>query len=327
MPEEPRKPTVLTARSSVLIEAPPEMTDSVRAVLDGSYDSGCFGENLTILDIGANVGAFSIWANMRWPGSTIHSYESHPGTFAILGRNVAALPNVRPVNAAVYPTEARTLPIAGRYDGDGEAGIVSVIAEMFDELALPQSFEVKALHPRELPRAEIVKIDVEGAELEVLRELDVSDTELIVLEYHRDASRNAIKSFFAAEFETLLEEEFPWDELLGIGTNYRADLHGDHWGHLFLVRRNLRTLRRLEAPRRPSTEAEAYQDSDDDDDDEEIYDFGDGDSDYGFPDEPTKSKAVAAPPASSPSPQTPPASRTFVERAFERLGQLTSRKG
>lgn len=305
------------------LEVPAAMAAAARAVVEGRYESGCFGRGLTILDIGANIGAFALWANMRWPGSTIHCYECHPGTFAILGRNVAAIPNVRSTNVAVYPTEASTLPVCARYDGDGEAGIVSVLAGMFEDLALPQSFEVTALHPRDLPRAEIVKIDVEGAEFDVLRELDFSSTELIMMEYHNDASRNAIKSLFAEEFDTLLDEEFLWNELVGIGTNYRADLHGDHWGQLFLVRRNLRTLQQLGSPRPPTVEDETLE-PEQVDIDEEIYDFGDDGGDYGFPDEPQKEKEPSPPPA--PSVPAPPSPRSLVDSVFGRIGQVISKK-
>jgi tRNA1(Val) A37 N6-methylase TrmN6 len=76
------------AKVPIRLEVPAEMTDAIAHVLAGEYDYGFSGRGLTVLDIGANVGAFSIWADMRWPGSTIYAYEPHPGTFAMLERNL-----------------------------------------------------------------------------------------------------------------------------------------------------------------------------------------------------------------------------------------------
>ena len=50
----------------------------------GEYEAGYFGNRLTILDIGSNLGCFTLWANMRWPSSMIHAYERNPGHFECL---------------------------------------------------------------------------------------------------------------------------------------------------------------------------------------------------------------------------------------------------
>jgi predicted RNA methylase len=82
---------ILTAQVPVTMEVPDSVYGAVVEVLTGEYEPGYFGEGLTILDIGANVGSFSLWANLRWPGSTIYAYEPHPGTCAMLKRNLAGL--------------------------------------------------------------------------------------------------------------------------------------------------------------------------------------------------------------------------------------------
>jgi hypothetical protein len=55
-------------------------------VFSGEY-GGYAGEDLRILAIGANMGAFSLWAAHRWPRSTIDAYEPNPGTFRLLEAN------------------------------------------------------------------------------------------------------------------------------------------------------------------------------------------------------------------------------------------------
>src|SRR5687768_4620858 len=110
------QPALMTAHVPVALEVPIEMRGAVAKVLEGEYEAGFFGEGLTILDIGANVGSFSIWANLRWPRSTIHAYEPHPGTFAILSRNLSNLSNVKSYNVAVYPIDRDQAMFFARYD-------------------------------------------------------------------------------------------------------------------------------------------------------------------------------------------------------------------
>jgi FkbM family methyltransferase len=298
--------TIFTARLPIAMEVPDDMLHSVREVLEGEYEAGCFGENLTILDLGANVGSFSLWAYMRWPGSTIHSYEPHPGTFAILRRNIGSLSGIHPVNAAVFPTEATTLAFAGRYDGDGESGIAEVLASTFNEVGNVQSFEVAAVHPRNLPAADVIKIDVEGAEFDILSNLDVSSAELIVMEYQNDAIRAAVKGLFAEEFDVLFEDEFLWDELLAAEPGYRASLAGDHWGRLFFIRRELRKLRRLSPPRSTLSEAEP-DDLDTDANDRDVFDDD-----------------LAAAPTDVPV-RAPPPHRSLLERGVRKLRRIVKR--
>ena len=58
-------------------------------VLRGSYDVPFNPEKPPrILDIGANVGAFCIWATKRWQGCSMWAYEPHPGTFQLLRRTI-----------------------------------------------------------------------------------------------------------------------------------------------------------------------------------------------------------------------------------------------
>src|SRR4051812_24496223 len=113
--------TLLNGRLVVTLNMPEPMRGAVAQVLDGEYDAGYSGDGLTILDIGANVGSFAVWANMRWPGSPIHAYEPHPGTFDILEGNVRALRNVVCHRQAVFPGAAAEAPFHARYAGDGEA--------------------------------------------------------------------------------------------------------------------------------------------------------------------------------------------------------------
>jgi hypothetical protein len=53
--------------------------------------------------------------------------------------------------------------------------------------------QVEALASSLLPAAEVIKIDTEGAEVEILRELDLSQAVLLMIEHHRAEDAQTIK--------------------------------------------------------------------------------------------------------------------------------------
>jgi FkbM family methyltransferase len=245
----------LQARIPVELRCPAAMVGSLAEVLEGEYESGCVGEGLRVLDIGANAGAFSIWAAHRWPGSTIDAYEANPSTFPLLRANTRSYPMVRCHNSAIYPSTEGDVAFTSRYAGDGEAGVLEALSDTFGRGAGDRRtiFRVPALHPRELPPADIIKLDVEGAETAIIQHADLSSTALLLIEYQHSRNLDVIKTLLAAEFEPILETHYPWSALLSMNPEYQQSLAGDHYGLLFLLRRGQVRLRRL----RPATGVES----------------------------------------------------------------------
>ena len=56
----------------------------------------------TIVDIGANIGIFTLFANYLWPESTITAYEPAPENFILLQKNInsSKLKNIKAINLA-----------------------------------------------------------------------------------------------------------------------------------------------------------------------------------------------------------------------------------
>ena len=225
------------------LEFPDEMSADVAGVLAGEYEAGYFGAGLSVVDIGANVGSFTIWAHMRWPNSTIHAYEPQPETYATLLRNVGGLPNVHCHDKAVYPDEASQLDFYSSYAGDGESGLVTYIGETFEDVAPERIVQVPVLHPRHLPACDILKIDVEGGEARILESMNLSGVSLILLEYQNLANHAAIQSRLSGEFVCEFEDRHPWSEILP-KSGYRRDLVGDAYGRLFFFNKRLNRLHR-----------------------------------------------------------------------------------
>lgn len=116
-------------------------------------------------DLGAHIGYTAlVMAQAVSPGGAVHAFELHPDTAALLRRTVAANPDltihVHPVGVADRAYEVE-LPIgptgmaALRYPGSGARCRVVALDQYMAEA--------------DLPAPHLVKMDVEGAELEALR--------------------------------------------------------------------------------------------------------------------------------------------------------------
>ncbi|MBV9464759.1 MAG: FkbM family methyltransferase [Solirubrobacterales bacterium] len=122
----------------------------------------------TILDLGSHIGASIIYFKLKYPDASIFGYEPHPATFRKLERNVGHLPDVHLTRAAAAAGDGpvtlfeakRTWASSLRADwGDEARGRITVqgvtLETIFRALALEQ--------------VDLIKLDVEGAELELLR--------------------------------------------------------------------------------------------------------------------------------------------------------------
>jgi FkbM family methyltransferase len=133
-------------------------------------------------DIGANVGFFTlIAARLVGPGGWVRSFEPHPETAEVLQHNLTVnnFENVEIVRAAVG-AEPGTGKIAGNMP------LTFHLADEGVEVPVVTLDEVVASYPPTL-----IKIDVEGAEIDVLKGAEQTLLEyrpVIVCEVHATAS-------------------------------------------------------------------------------------------------------------------------------------------
>jgi FkbM family methyltransferase len=173
------------------LTCPPSMAVHAQKVLRGEYDLPYEHPNPVILDIGANIGAFALWAIGRWPGCHLHCYEPLPSNFDLLRRNLAHLPaGTVSLHAFAIGDPSRTRLFLGK-NNCGEASFFD-LGEQSGE-----SVEVLTRSPDVLPRANLIKIDAEGAEVEVLAGMGRIDSDVIVLEYHSESNRRKVDALLA----------------------------------------------------------------------------------------------------------------------------------
>lgn len=146
-----------------------------------------------IIDVGANVGAYS--KSIRNANRTvqIHAFEPHPKTYLKLTKNVASL-NVGTYNVAVG-SGAGKLQLFDYADEDGSSHASlyrDVIEHIHKEQSTKHEVEVISLDSfvvdHGIERVALLKIDTEGHELEVLkgflRFIKTNQVELIQFEFN-----------------------------------------------------------------------------------------------------------------------------------------------
>jgi len=155
-----------------------------------------------IVDVGAHVGATSLFLHMVFPSASIYSFEPSPANFAFLQRNVAFTDRIQTFPYGLHDRDMRAklftgphsmqssfvfganLPSAGPYE-DAEARRAS---DVFDLLGLA--------------KISILKLDAEGCELAILRDLQgaLPNIDQIYVEYHSEQDRLAIDQILKDHF-------------------------------------------------------------------------------------------------------------------------------
>lgn len=150
------------------------------------------GGPVLVIDIGANIGLFTLFVKMRFPQAVVHCFEPYPPTFALLQKNVGHLPGVHLHNEALSNVDT-TLKMRVHPDNSGQNSLkVGWPSESESEVVVRKASDVY----RELgePAIDILKLDTEGSEVEILSSLrkNLIHVGHILLEYHTDGDRRKI---------------------------------------------------------------------------------------------------------------------------------------
>ena len=127
-------------------------------------------KKLTIIDVGGNIGFFSYYVLLKCPNSFIYSIEANPGNFKILQSNVIGNgleSNILPLNKIVSSSSKKKVFYLSENPGwsslYNKRGAVGGKEIELDSIKLSSFFLSKKLNI-----IDILKIDVEGAEYDII---------------------------------------------------------------------------------------------------------------------------------------------------------------
>ena len=152
-----------------------------------------------IVDLGANIGAFSLLAATRWPQAALICVEPHPGTFGYLSANIR-------------DNSVRATLLQCALDAEVAFKYLQNEGAVFQQLSTQEGAErtlcvrLDAILP---PAARIlIKMDIEGSEHAVLSTLTthLPDASFIFIELHRGEESLRWVSLWARDHDFIFHE-------------------------------------------------------------------------------------------------------------------------
>jgi len=189
----PQRPLIIRLRDSDLqfrVRTAMDVWVIKETCLDRDYENGVnLQNNWTIIDIGAGLGDFTVYAAQRSPNGRVLAYEPFPESFALLQQNVALndLQNVEAQPCAIAEKPGALALNIGLGEAvqhsTTQAGAAAIEVQA---ITLQQVFDEHGLD-----RCDFLKIDIEGGEYAILRGMDdrlLKRVQRIALEYHDNTS-------------------------------------------------------------------------------------------------------------------------------------------
>jgi FkbM family methyltransferase len=152
-----------------------------------------FGEVRTILDIGANVGAASLYFALNYPHARVLAYEPAPLSYALLARNTQGLPRVEAFNIGLADEDRRAFLYLGHQDS-----VTNSVCSSPENTSAAVEVELRAaravLAEQGVEAVDILKLDTEGCEVPILRSLAslIPRLGVVFVEYHDEEDRREI---------------------------------------------------------------------------------------------------------------------------------------
>ncbi len=173
--------------------------------IKNEYQLSVSRENPVILDCGSNIGLTSLYFKMLWPKAKITAFEPDKEAFECLKKNME--------ENGLEDVDIHNIALAGE---EGELEFYSdqdVSGSLTSSLSMSSGGSKVVVQAKKLSsfisgKIDLLKIDIEGAEDEVMEDLrlagKLSDIEQIMMEYHHHMDKGIDK---LSSMLSLLEQE------------------------------------------------------------------------------------------------------------------------
>lgn len=163
----------------------------VGVFIEKQYDFQPDSPRPRIVDCGANIGIASLYFLLKYPQASILCFEPSSSSFRLLRKNLSSFANVKLVNAALVGSNKRFVILKSPQNACGTHTDASIFGSRWDSANIKEE-KVKAVKLSNfIEEGEVIdflKIDIEGAEEGVLKDLETTsklkNIKEICVEYH-----------------------------------------------------------------------------------------------------------------------------------------------
>jgi FkbM family methyltransferase len=136
-----------------------------------------------VLDCGANVGLSAIWFLAGWPGARLHAFEPEPNNFRLLEMNIGTRTDAVLNRTAVGRESGNALLFVADHGAMHSVKDASVGRRSIDVSCVSLGDYLRA---KRIDRVDVLKLDVEGSELDAIEGLGsaIDSVHVIVGELH-----------------------------------------------------------------------------------------------------------------------------------------------
>ncbi|MDP3881881.1 MAG: FkbM family methyltransferase [Nanoarchaeota archaeon] len=205
---------------------------SIKEIFGDKLYSLDFPSARTIIDLGANIGVYSLYAGLQHPNAVVYAFEPDPWSFKQLKRNIEINHLQKRVKAFCMASSGKNGYIDFYVDPLTTRGSSALYPK-------GEKIKVKSLTLKDLfsllkvKECDILKVDIEGAEYDLLYnspEKIMRSVHYILLEYHKGMeqlharySPEAIKEFLKKRGFNILREKN--DVIVAENASFKTAVH------------------------------------------------------------------------------------------------------
>ena len=161
-----------------------------------AYKHATVPEAKAIIDAGANIGLSTVYFANRYPRAQITAIEVDVDNYNLLAKNISVYPNVTAINKALW-YRSTNIQIS---NPDGKKTAIRVESLPDNETAGIPTITIPELLESNHNCIDLFKVDIEGAERHVFKELsleELNSIKLLVIELHDFKIDGCAHSFYS----------------------------------------------------------------------------------------------------------------------------------
>ena len=191
----------LTCQIALEILDNPMCLEAARSILDGKKypHIECIKEVQTVVDIGANIGAASLYFARHYPVARLYAFEPCPEAYRLLCQNLADVLNIQTYQLGLFDRDCHVPLYLSR-----EGAVTNSVGRR--DLNSERSVEIDLRNAGQffrqmcIDRIDILKLDSEGCEVPILQSLSdfLPNIKVIYVVYHNEPDRLAMDALLNA---------------------------------------------------------------------------------------------------------------------------------